>query len=810
MEALLKDIQYGLRMIARKPLLTAAIVLTLGLSIGANTAIFSIANAALIDPLPFKDGDRLLRLYDVRRRDNGGVSQVSFSARNFHQVREQAQSFDGVMAQVFMNLNLSLEENPDRIVAIGVSDGWLSTLGIGPALGRGFGGEEERAGSNSRVVLISHGFWGRRLGFDPSVLGKTISLNEQTYSIIGVLPRGLSYPYNAEVWMPWTFDRNNGRAHTLNVQARLRRGVSLNQAQAELDAIAGSLASQFPDTNAGYSIRAVPLSDVLIADHDRLILILLVAVGFVLMIACANVASLLLARSAGRQKEFAIRAALGASRARQIRQLLVENILLSLLGGGLGMLLTFWARGWQMSLIPPDVNFVMEEVPLDLTVFAFTLAVSILIGALIAIVPALRLSRLDLQTTLKEGGRAGIGASGSRMLNALVVGEIALALVLLSGAGMMVQNLYLLQNADIGFDAKNLLTLRIAMNETRYAEPQARVNLIRQTLEQIKNVTSIVNVAAANFIPLQTANRTAVFAHEGRPADPNEQLVVNHRVVSPSYFETMKIPLLKGRLFTDADIADSQRVAIISQSMARRYWLDEDPVGRRVRWISGNQSITLLVVGVAGDVSEPRLSGEIRETWYIPFSQSVERDINWASMQMAFVIRTSASPTMVLAGVRTAIRKVDPTLPVFDVNTADEIYAETLTQKRISAVLLLCFSSFGFLMAALGIYGVLSYAASRRSQEIGVRLALGAQASDILRMVLKQGAIMIFAGVAIGLAGAFILTRFLSNVVSDMGANDPRILALATLILSAVALAACYIPARRASKVDPMIALRYE
>ncbi len=794
-------------MIARKPLLTAAIILTLGLSIGANTAIFSVVNAALIDPFPFKDGDRLIRLYDVRLSDNG---QVSSSARNFFEVREQARSFEAMAAQTFLNLNLSLDEGPERIVGIGVSDGWLSTLGVQPAMGRGFSSDEERAGTDSRVALISYGFWSRRLGSDPSAIGKTITLNDHAYSIIGILPRGFSYPYRAEVWMPQTFDRNNGVSHGLNVQARLSEGVSIAQAQAELDTIASRLAAEFPDTNGGYTLGAAPISDYLIADHDRLILILLVAVGFVLMIACANVANLLLVRFVGRQKEFAIRAALGASRVRQMRQLLVENLLMTALGAVLGLLLTLLVRGWLMSLIPPYVNFVMEEVPIDFPVFAFTFAVSIIVGAIIAVAPALKISRLDLQTSLKEGGRAGIGASGSRLLKALVVSEISLALILLSGAGLMVQNLYRLQNADLGFETDNLLTMRIAMNEIRYAEPETRINLIRRTLEQIESAPSVKGAATANLIPLQIPNLGTGFLKADQPLDPNQRITVNHRVVSPNYFETMKMRLLQGRLFTEEDDEDSQRVVIIGESMARRYWPDEDPVGQRVRRIAGNEAIPLLIVGVVGDVSEPRLSGTVRETWYVPMAQGMERNTIWYSLSVAFVIRTSTDPASLTDSVKKAIREVDPTLPVFDVFTGSDLEEETLAQKRTTTTLLLVFSGFGFLMASLGIYGVLSYAVSRRWQEIGVRMALGAQAGDILRMILKQGAGMILAGVTIGIAGAFTLTRLVSSIVSEIGGTDPKILALVTLILSLVAFAACYIPARRASRVDPMIALRYE
>jgi putative ABC transport system permease protein len=780
------------------------------LSIGTNTAIFSVVNTTLLAALPFNHHERLVRLYDVRQRENGQTSQVSLSPRNFCEVREQAQSFDSVVAQFVLNVNLTGADGPERIVGIGVSDDWLQTLGVNPLLGRGFNPDEERAGSSARVAVISYGFWQRRLGGDSNVSGNSIVLNNEQYTVVGVLPRGFSYPYRSEVWLPYTFDRTNGRQHPLNVQARLKAGVTIEQAQVELTSIAQQLAEQFPDTNMGYQFNVTPLRKVLVEDYDRFVLLLLVATGFVLLIACANVASLLLARSVGRRKEFAVRAALGATRRRQLQQLLVENGLLAMFGGGLGVALTFGVREFLVTLIPPEITYVVQEVELNATVLLFTLFVSLVMGVGIALVPALRTSRHNLNSLLNDCGRGGTSATSHRLLNGLVVAEVAIALVLVTGAGLMIQNLYNLNRANLGFATDHLLTMKLAFNEASYGQPEQRRNLVKQAVERVRAVPGVSNAAVTNLIPLAGGNLSASFVLEGKTIAPNEQLVVSHRIVSPTYFDTMRIPVLRGRGFTDQDTINAQMVVAISQRTADRYWPNEDPIYQRVRVVSGSSSQWLTVVAIVGDIDDPKLSGEIKEMWYVPYAQNLANDRTWATMTFGLVARTAVEPAGVTQSVKEAVWQLDSKLPVFDVATAEKLLDGRLAQQRTSTVLLFGFAGFGFLLAALGTYGVIAYTVSQRRREIGIRLAFGAQTGDILQFVLRQGVKLTLIGIAIGLTGALLLTRLMASVLSEVSATDPLTFLVAATLLAAIALLASYLPAKRATKVDPISALRYE
>lgn len=811
MLTILKDLQYAARLLRKSPGYSAAVLLTLTVGIGATTAIFSVANATLFHPLPFSNADRLVRLYDVRHREDGQVSQVSFSARNFHQVKEQAEVFDSVAAQILVNMNLFTNGTPERTIGIGVSDNWLTTLGIQPAMGRGFSGEEEREGSDSRVALVSFGFWERRFGSSPDIVGRSITLDNRLFTIIGVMPQGFDYPYHSEIWIPFSFDRDNGRAHPLNVQARLRNGVSPEQATAALGVIAERLAGQFPETNAGYSIAAVPLRNVLIEGRDKLILFLVAAVAFLLLIACANLTNLLLARSIGRQKEFAIRAALGASRFRQFRQFLTENILFALLGGAAGVLFTLWARDYLMTLIPPEMTYLMSEIPLDLSVLGFALLISLLIGVSLAVVPAVGMSRCDLQKLLKEGGRSSARGGNHRMLSMIVVGEIAVALVLLAGASLMGQNLYRLDRANLGFTRENLLTMKIALTEPQYADPQRRSATVQQIIANLQAVPGTDGVGAANLIPLTNGNVTATFLQEGMPVNQREQLVVSHRIVNPEYFAALGIPLLRGRAFTIQDDLDSQPVVIINQRMASRFFSEQDPVGKRVRQLrAGTQPPWLTIIGVVGDVEEPASSREIKETWYVPFGQDSTADRTWATSSVQIAVRSRIEPAAILPLLKEAIWRANKNVPVFDVATADDLYSKAISQTRFSTTLTTCFSVVGLLLAILGTYGLFSYRVDQRTHEIGVRMALGATTASIVTLCLKQGLQLVSLGVVIGMAVTVFLTRLIATALPELGTASPTLFAGVAAVLTLAALLACYFPARRAAKVDPMVALRYE
>jgi putative ABC transport system permease protein len=786
-------------------------LVTLGLGIGANTAVFSVVNAVLLQPLPFEEPQRLVRLYDERRTEGGQLTRVSHSQQNFFAVREQARSFEASAAQMFQNLNIRLEEGPERIVAIAVSDGWLGTLGVRPALGRGFSPDEEQAGSESGVALVSHGFWQRRFGSDPEIVGRDLVLDGRAHTVIGVLPRGFNYPYGAEVWRPWTFDRTDGRRHFLNAQFRLKPGATIEQAQAELDTISSRLASQFPDTNSAYRIVARPTVDVFIADYHRVILVLLVAVGFVLLIACANVANLLLARTGRREKELAIRAAMGASSSRQIRQLLTENILLATAGGALGVLMAYWIRDLLLELIPPRMTSVLEAVPIDTTVLGFTLVAAIFVGALVGLIPGLRAARLDVNETLKEGGR-GSGAPGRhRLLNGLVVAEMVLALVLLTGAGLMAQNLYRLRTADPGFNPDGLLSVRLSLSEERLTAAVTRTAVVQEVLDRVRALPIVQDAAATNFFPFKRENQLAAFVLEGRSPDPNQRFVVNHRYITPGFFDTLGLPVVRGRTFTRRDSVDAPGVVVISQRMARRYWPGEDPVGTRVRIDrEGDPTPWLTVVGIVGDVEDSILAGDVEETWYLPYAQNAAPSRTWSDTRAILAIRSAEDPAVVMDGVRRAVWEVDPTLPLFEAASARELQAEVLSQQRTGTTLIVCFSAFGLFMAALGVYGVISYTVGQRTREFGVRVALGAQPGDIRRMVVSHGAGLVLRGLVLGLAGSLALGRYLTSVVSEISPTDPGTLAGVVVLLTGVALAASWLPARRATRVDPVVALRTE
>ncbi len=803
LEMLAQDTRYALRMMRKNLGFTAVAVLTLALGIGANTAIFSVVNAILLRPLPFHEGDRLVRIYQVPK---GGSERISLRQELFLAVKEQGQFFEDIVGQRYMSLTLAVPEGPERIAGLGVTEGWLRTLGVKPVLGRDFTPPEQRAGTDSQVVLISHGFWERRFGLDRSVLGQSLTINRQSYTVVGVLPPGFAYPYNNELWIPMRLDRTpSSMPWALNVQARLKPGTTLSAARTELSILAERLAREFPESSQGMDLIAVPTRQVLLGDHSDVVLALFVAVGFVLLIVCANVANLLLARSVVRQKEFAIRASLGASRARQVRQLLTENVLLAFFGGIAGFTMAVLGSQFLTVLVPGRMVNLLSEVSIDLSVLGFTLIVALSAGVIFGLTSALRAFRSDLQNLLKEGGRSSGTAGSHRLLGALVVSEIALALVLLAGAGLMIRNFQRLQRADLGYPVQGLITMSVSLASSDYAAPQARTNFIRQVEEQLEAVPGIQAAGMTCIFPLPPANFLASVVIEGRPLAPNQQLIINHRLVTPGFFRAMGIPLLRGRLLAEADNQNSQPVAVISETMAHRYWPGEDPLGKQVRNVrAGDQAPWLTVVGIVGGVQEP---GEISSTWYLPYAQHAQ---SRAASSVIFVVRGASDLSGLVSGLRRAVWAVDPAMPVYDIATVEGQYADTLSQQRLGTLLVGLFAAFGLLLAGLGIYGVMSYAVSQRTHEIGIRMALGAQPGDILRWILRQGTLLVLLGVMIGLGGAMALTRFMSSLLSEVEATDPVTFAGVAFLLAAVALLACYIPARRATKVDPMVALRYE
>jgi putative ABC transport system permease protein len=804
------DLRSALRQFAKRPGLTLLTVGTLGLAVGFVSSMFSLVNALVLAPLPFEDEQQLVRLVDIRRRDDGSMSEVSFSQRNFHAVRDEATSFEAVVAQMYVNLNVRLGDTPEQVAGIRVSEGWLKALGVEPALGRDFSGDEQAQGSDGRATLISHGFWERHLGADPSAVGRNITVEGQQYYVVGVLPKSFNYPYEADVWIPWSFDRDNGRTHGLNVQARMKPGVRIAQAQAELDALSERLATAYPDTNAGWGQRAKPLRDTLVQDHTQMAMILLVSVAFFVLIACANVGSVLLARSLGRQREFAVRAALGASRRRLALQLFAESVLLALCGGAVGSLLAYWIQGSLRALIPPALGYVTDEVRVDATVLGFALLVSLAVATLVALGPALRATSANPQSLLTEGGRAATSGRAVRLLGALAAVEIALSLVLLAGAGVMATNVSRLGRADLGFEPSDLLSLKTALPEARYAEPARHIAFVQSAVEQLASVPGVTSAAATNYFPLNSENRLASIALEGRETAPDEHFVVNHRIVSPGFFETLGLPLLRGRAVGTEDTPDAQRVVVVNKALADRYWPGEVPIGRRVRIANRDGAEWLTVVGVVGNVVEPRLSGDIRETWYLPYAQGFENDRSYTSSRVVFAVRTSVDTETIVPALRRAIWQVEGAAPVFDVIATEELRGETLADKRIAATLLACFSAFALLLSALGTYGVMSYAVSLRLREIAIRMALGATSRDMAAMVLRWGIAVVVSGTLVGLGAAAALAPQLRSVVTEISPLDPATIGIVTVALASVALLACLAPVRRAVRVNPTEALKDE
>jgi putative ABC transport system permease protein len=802
METLWQDLKYAGRMLVKKRAFTTIVVLTLALGIGANTAIFSVVNAVLMRPLPFRDGDRMVRIYAIR---GGSPPYISLRPRTFSAIREQGQFFESIAAQRFTNFTLQTPEGPERIVGIMVSEGWLRTLGVDPILGRGFFLEEEQKGNASGVVLISHGFWERRTGMDPHILGQTVKLNRDSYTVVGVLPPGFSYPYDAELWVPVNLTQDGQATWGLNVQARLKSGVKREAALAELETITRHIAKELPDELQGLELTAVPTRQVLLGDNSNVVLALAAAVGFVLLIACANVGNLLLAQSVARQRELAIRKTLGASRSRQIRQFLTESVLLGLLGGAAGLGIAAWSTDFLTVLIPGRMTNVLGDIPVDRSVLGFALLASVLTGILFGLAPTVRTSRMNLEGLMKEGGRLSGGSASHRLLGTVVVSEVALALVLLAGAGLMIRNFEKLHGLDLGYPKDEVVTLTVSLDSSaKYETVRSRVQFVRDVEEQMEALPEVQKAGATTLFPSSRANFIAAIEIEGRPLEPNETLIINHRMVSPDFHPALGVPLLRGRLFTVVDREGAQPVAIISDALAKKYFPGKDPIGKRMRNLrAGADSPWVTIVGMVGDVKE---FWDVAETWYLPYALSADSPFG---AQIVFTVRTKATEG-VIDGLRRAVWAVDPTLPVFGTATVEELYAESMVEQRLGTTMVGLFAGFGLLMAALGIYGVMSYAVSERTREIGIGMALGAKTGQILASVLFRGARLALIGVGIGLAGGLALTRFMSSLLTEVEATDPFVFASVSSLLILVALAACFVPARRATKIDPVEALRFE
>ncbi|HEY9434846.1 MAG TPA: ABC transporter permease [Blastocatellia bacterium] len=809
MRTLLQDLRYGARMLWKSPGFTLIAVITLSLGIGANTAIFSVIDALMLRSLPFRETDNLFQVWetDVKR----GYNEMDASYPNFADWRDQNQVFEQIAIYSGGTYNLAGAAEPERTQGAIVSPSFFPLLGVKPMLGRVFLPEEDHPNKVFSVVM-SERLWRRRFNSDPQIIGRTISLDTESFTVVGVVPNisdlaGL--PNDTDLWIPisHSYGFDNRRGHGYLVMARLKPGVTRAQAQADMDRIAGSLAIRLPDSNTGHGVKLVPLQEQIVGDYKLALLALLGAVLFVLLIASANVANMLLARAAGRQKEISIRSALGAGRFRLIRQLLAESLLLAGLGGAAGLLLAVWGVYLLVAFGPAELPRA-GEVAVDMRALGFTFAVSLLTGIIFGLAPALQASRPDLNETLKEGMRGATGSAGHRRTRSLlVVSEIALSLVLLVGAGLLMRSFLKLQAVDPGFNPNNMLTMRVSLEGPIYEKAESRIAFYDQLLDKIKALPGVQSVGTRSYIPLAPDDNYAnlAFAVEGRLSDPANRPTAFYNTVSPDLFRTMEIPMSKGRPFNEHDDQKAQRVIIINETLARRYFPGEDPIGKRMTLEDENpkEEDWTTIVGVVKDTKPLVMDGKPAPEMYMPFAQQPRQS-------MALMIRTTSKPESVAAAVRRNVQALDRNQLAYGLRTFEGVMSEAVAAPRFRASLLGVFAAVALILAMVGVYGVMSYAVTQRTREIGIRMALGAEPRDALKMVMKQGAKLAVAGVAIGSGGAAALTWLIEELLFDVRAADPATFVAAPLLLAGAALLACYLPARRATKVDPIVALRCE
>jgi putative ABC transport system permease protein len=806
MQTLLQDLRYGARMLMKKPSFTLIAVLTLALGIGANTAIFSVVNAVLLRPLPYPESARLMQIFQNNPETASG--RGGYGNADFQALRERNQSFEKIAAVSPGNrYSLTGSGAPEQVVGAAVTAEFFDMLGVRPQRGRTFLAGEDKPGS-PRTVVVSHGFWEKHLSSNPDAVGQTVTLNNESFTVIGVMAQDFRFTAfgPAELWAALQLDPPRARPpYFLRVIGRLKPGVSGEQAQAEVSSIANQTQRQYPNSQPRVA-RAEPFKRAIVGDAQLSLSVLLGAVFFVLLIASVNVANLLLARATEREREMAVRMALGAGRLRLIRQALTESALLALLGAALGWLLAQWGVGLIVALSPENLPR-FDEISVDGRVLGFTLLMTCFSGLVFGLAPALQSWQVDLNTTLKEGGRSGAeGFRRNRLRKLFIVSEFALALLLLIGAGLMIRSFLRLQRVAPGFTPDRVLTAQIVLPQSSYREA-ARVGAFqRQLLQRVQALPGAQSASVSMALPPDLLIMRNPFAVEGQTPSPGQSLpLAQQLLVSPDYFRTLGIQQRAGRAFTDADDASAPQVVIINEALARQYFPQQDPVGKRLQ--TGDYSPTgpwLTIVGVVADVKYSGLNEAAQPTLYTSFQQNLW----WRSMYLA--VKADGDPLGLVNSVRNEVWALDRDLPVSQIKTMDQLMSDAVAEPRAYTLLLGIFGAVALLLAAIGIYGVMAYAVTQRTREIGVRVALGAQSADVLRLVVGAGMKLALLGMAIGLLAAFAMTRLMSNLLFNVSATDPITFALIALLLMGVALLACYLPARRATKVDPMIALRCE
>jgi putative ABC transport system permease protein len=804
MNTFFQDLRYGVRMLAKQPVFTIVAVLTLALGIGANTAIFSVVNAVLLRPLPLPDSDRVVQLWETFLPAGWGTVSVP----NLKDWQEQNDVFEQLTAYQHGSFNLQSKESPERISGTFVTANFFDTLGTKPRMGRSFIEGEDQAGRSS-VVILSDALWRSNFAADPEIINRKISVNGEQVTVIGVMPPEFRLPSRrTEIWVPLVFSlqaQASRGSHSYFTLGRLKEGVSEEQAREQMGVIAQRLEQQYPDTNTGRGVRLIMLHEQMTQNIRPALMVLLGAVGFVLLIACTNVTNLLLARAASRQKEVAIRVALGAGTSRLIRQFIGEGLLLSAVGGALGLAL---AQG-GIDLVKYLGDTVMprtHEINLDSRVLIFTVAVSILTGVIFGVIPAFQAARTNVQGWLKEGSKGtSAGAGRAWVRNALVVAEVASAFVLLIGAGLMIQSFVRLQQVEPGLNPESVLTLGVTLPNERYPEVNKITGFYDRLLERVSALPGVESAAMINLLPFQSWGFNGDIQVEGRdPFPPGQGPIPEFRIISPDYFESLRIPLIKGRYPSSQDRNLNAPVIVINQALAQTLWPDGDAVGKRIKFSRPEWST---IIGVVGDVRQAGYNASPRPELYYLYTEAP-----WATwMQgMTLTIRTRTEPQSLVSAIRNEVRAIDPEQPIYNVQTMGSVLEQSVSGERLNTLLLGSFAAVSLILALIGIYGVMSYTVTQNTREIGIRVALGAQRRDVLKLVLGRGMVLTSVGVGIGLIASVALTRFLSSLLFEVSATDPLTFSLITVLLAIVALAACYIPARRAMKVDPMVALRYE